>query len=103
MIKAGIDVDYQDIHGCAAIHRSAQHATSKVADLLIKSNANLNIHDSDVETPLDYARRYRNRAEFEEVLKMNGKKSGWSYIEDDTDVLLDAAKEGIISVHEAFE
>lgn len=97
MIKAEIDINSQDIHGCAAIHRSAQHGTSKVADLLIKSSANLNIHDNDVDTPLDYARRYHNIAEFEDVLKKNGKKSGWSYIEDDTDALLDAAIEGIIA------
>lgn len=94
MIEAGIDIDAQDIQGCAAIHRSAEHRTSKVADLLVKSKANLNIHDNDVDTPLDYARRSHYTNEFEDVLTKNGKKARYSYIEDDIESLLSAAEEG---------
>lgn len=98
MIKAGIDINAQDSLNRAAIHISAQHGTSKVADLLVKSKANLNLRDSiRSSTPFDYARRSNHRKVFEDVLKKNGKIAGWNLIEDDTDALLEAANEGIIT------
>lgn len=100
LIKAGINIDAQDIHGCTAIHRSAQHGTIEVTDLLIKSHANLNIPDNEMHTPFGYAERSSYEQQFRDVLKKNGKKQRWTgstFIADDTDALLEAAEEGIIA------
>lgn len=82
MINAGIDKNFQDIYGYTAIHRSAQRGTSKVADLLVKSKADLNIRDNNGYTPYKRALESDHRVRFEVVLVLNGKKVSGDLIED---------------------
>lgn len=95
LIKAGADVNYQNIDGHAPIHISVRHGTSKVSDLLVKAHADLNLKNFGDNFPYKMAQRPEYRVRFDNVLKMNGKKvSPYGYIEDDTKVLLDAAYKG---------
>lgn len=96
MINAGIDINFQDINGSAAIHISAEHGTGKVADLLVKAKADLNLRDNKGCTPYTRAKDSEFRSTFDRVLLENSKKTRYfyGYIEDDTSELLDAAQEG---------
>lgn len=99
MIKAGIDINFQDINGSTAIHISAEHGTGLVADLLVKAKADLNIRDNNGSTPYKRAEASDYGSVFDRALIKNAKKVRYfyNYIEDDTDLLLEAAYEGTIS------
>lgn len=102
LIKAGIDLNFRDRYGCTAFHRSAERGTSRVADLLVKAKADLNIRDNYSDTPLSWARKAGNGDMFEDILRMNGKKTGYTLIEDDIEALLEAAQEGDIFKNLSF-
>lgn len=80
----------------AAIHISAQHGTSKVADLLVKAKADLNLsYNENDDSTVDMAINSGHREIFEEVLRKNGKKIvDESRIEDDLEELITAVKNG---------
>lgn len=72
MIDAGIDINYQQERGNTALHKSAEHNTTKVADLLIKANAKLNLKNRYKETPFDAAKRMGTEDIFKKVQRKNG-------------------------------
>lgn len=94
MIDAGIDINYQDSYGCAAIHRSAEHGKSEVADLLVNAKAELNVKDNNYRTPFEWAKASGHREDFEEVMRKYGKKVKGDEIVDDGDALFEAVDEG---------
>ena len=95
MINAEIDINAEDNYEMTPFHRSAEHGTSKVAELLIEAKANLNAKNMYGDTPLKLAKKSGNEKMFENILPKYAKKIRNDYIEDDEDVLLDAVYEGI--------
>lgn len=83
MIDAGIYIDFKANYGYTPLHVSAAHGTVKVADLLIKAQADLNVEDNCEETPLKLARKSGHERIFKELLKQNGKKVIFTQIDDD--------------------
>lgn len=75
-------------------HRSAEHGTDKVIDLLVKAKVDLNVADNYNDTPLKWAKASGHREMFEAVMRKNGKKVGYDSITDDFEALLNAAQEG---------
>lgn len=94
MIKGGIDINSQDKHGHSAIHISAQYGRNKVADLLVKAKADLNLRDNDGQTPFQMAKIPKYEENFEKVLKDNGLKVNDGFVEIDNDALFYAIEEG---------
>lgn len=94
MIEAGIDLNFQDKYGITAFHRSIEHITYDVADLLVKSNADLNVQDNNGDTPMRWARKSGDEWSIERMLAFNGKKADYDYIEDDVRALSNAADRG---------
>ena len=52
LVNRKIDVNHQDIKGFSSLHYCAQYCNMRVAELLLKDNAYINIEDSYGNNPL---------------------------------------------------
>lgn len=84
----------QDKRGATAFHRSVKSGTMKVADLLVKAKADLNVLDNNGATPVHWSKNSGHVQAFEAMLAINGRKAKENYIVEDTEALVYAAHEG---------
>lgn len=60
LIRSGADVDAKEIDGWSPLHISAQNGTEKIAEILIRYNATVDIKNNEEFTPLLIAIENRN-------------------------------------------
>ncbi|XP_008207240.1 uncharacterized protein LOC103316246 [Nasonia vitripennis] len=68
LLKIGVDVNYKDRDGNAALHYAVEGGSVKAVEFLLSKGASLNEKNKDAETPLDVGKRLNNR-EMIDVLK----------------------------------